>query len=69
MGQVHCITSDSSELTMSDQVGLKLTDIASVIGTLFLKIQSVIEADRVKYATFQALVWVNGDPQTSYQKL
>lgn len=57
MGEVHCVTLDSSELTMSDQVGLELTEIASVIRTLFLRIWSVMEADRVKYAVFQVLIW------------
>lgn len=69
MGQVHCVTLASSELTMSDEVGLELTEIASVIGTLFLRVPSVMEVDRVKYTMFQALVWVNGHPQTSYEKL
>lgn len=66
MGEVHCVTLDSSELTMSDQVGPELTKIASVIRTLFLRIWSVMKADRVKYAVFQVLIRVNGHPQTSY---
>lgn len=66
MGEVHCVTLNSSELTMSDQVGLELTEIASVIRTLFLRIWSVMEGDRVKYDVFQVLIWVNGHPQTSY---
>lgn len=66
MGEVHCVTLNSSELTVSNQVGLELTEIASVIRTLFLRIWSVMEADRVKYDVFQVLIWVNGHPQTSY---
>lgn len=31
-------------------------------GTIFLRLQSVIEADRVTYDTFQVLVWVNEEP-------